>query len=500
MNRPDLDTKTMQSYITLNNIQDNIPTEFKVDRETLDINFDYFENKLSATSITLDLDLDSTAVDYCYNFVFDLKSIEPIESLDYDTTILVLEVYNVLGCKNAPFLQQIVNSLLNRLDFDEDNVVQVFCEMLKANSRVCTSLSDNMYKRLAYKFNPQFYAENENGDPNKVTLVILPSNKWKCDHTTICTNSSFKVACSNWGLLINKTVPTRDDGEKNSDSSSDSGSTTNDQNEEDVESPPSSSNILNEFAVEGSNNDFAEMLQQGLQDPETMTTLENLMKYCFGGNADDLTGILGNALKGDVETMMQQVLGSQGGGGIMDMMGKCMQGLLQGEDVQNLDSILNANKNTNTTPPTTTSPPTTTQPPPTTPPPTTPPPTTPTTESPTTIESDLISTAYNSSCLTIISTIPNIQELNCENISCKLKPQGKDNFLVEIETTNMNTPFGINFPSIKIEELTGLSTKNDNTSLIRDSQPPSDGGYNYTYTNESLGSNNTIYVITFNTN
>ena len=104
--------------------------------------------------------------------------------MDYDTVVGVLEVCNVLQCKNQIFLDNTSRWLVNKLDRDDYETVVTVNEKLKSNIKINFRLNESIRLRILYKTNPSAYfpISRERSDLHsnhgKIMLIIYPKGMW----------------------------------------------------------------------------------------------------------------------------------------------------------------------------------------------------------------------------------------------------------------------------------------------------------------------------------
>ena len=163
-----------------------ISLQFVANREILVENFDYFAacvkyNKAACESV-LDLGLMFGSIELCYKLITNLAELD--NGMDYDTIIGVLEVCNVLQCKNQTFLDDTSRWLVNKLDMEDYEIVNTVHEKLKSNTLMCFKLKGSIRLRILYKINPSglFSISSErienNPEVGRIMLVIYPKKLW----------------------------------------------------------------------------------------------------------------------------------------------------------------------------------------------------------------------------------------------------------------------------------------------------------------------------------
>lgn len=179
--------------------------------------FDYFD-KLDLYNpdnvcCTLDLDLNFDAFELCYNFISEEIPII-LDMVGYTTIIGILEIFDVLFCKNLTFVDKFVSSLITKLDNDSDPTVVIFCrDFLWVNDKINKELKIYISFRMAYVHDPSIYAslikDTDENILDKITLVVLPKSKWRIFKSTCypinidksSTGFRIKKEYCNWGAM-----------------------------------------------------------------------------------------------------------------------------------------------------------------------------------------------------------------------------------------------------------------------------------------------------------
>lgn len=184
-----------------------ISGRFTANVDSLVNNFGYFETcmKYSTTrSFVLDFGFNSELLECCCN----LSEVAELHNeMDYDDVIGVLEICNVLQCKNQIFLDKLVSNVVNRLDVEEYETVCTFNEKLKSSDKINSRLRDNIKVRILYRINASMYfpvtnRQNETYPDcacGKIMLVIYPKIHWRLDDR--CSEIKDPINYSNWGEL-----------------------------------------------------------------------------------------------------------------------------------------------------------------------------------------------------------------------------------------------------------------------------------------------------------
>lgn len=186
--------------------------QFVAYKNLLAMNFDYFNSLFKfqqtnrSSESVLDLGLKFGSVELCYNLVVGKTMMN--DNISYDDAVGVLEVCNVLICK-PHFVEMFVSKLVDRLDYENIEVIKQFCEELKTCDRIDRQLGDNIIMRLSYLINPTIFDSTER---DVITLTIWPKKKWSVwqstrsypvdigDDAEIWKNSTtLKNSYINWG-------------------------------------------------------------------------------------------------------------------------------------------------------------------------------------------------------------------------------------------------------------------------------------------------------------
>lgn len=177
-----------------------------VDKIILLDNFDYFINQSTYDNeIILDLDLNLDAIEiYCNfmvknNFKF-LQIVQPtrIVSLLID----ILEIFDVLICKNQFIMDSFLFELIVTLEDDPTEKVIDFVKTLKNSNKINYNLKETLTYRLSYLFDPEIYYNSQPNDDEIITLVIVPRKRWKyVISEDISRINLAELVCTSWASI-----------------------------------------------------------------------------------------------------------------------------------------------------------------------------------------------------------------------------------------------------------------------------------------------------------